>query len=128
MTGLPDPLPIRPRGPLDARIRVPGSRSITNRALVASALARGESRLEGATPSDDTDAMREGLRALGARIEVASDAWTVLGVGGRFGAPRTTLDARASGTTARFLTAAATLAAVSSASVDCTSAAPPTSN
>jgi 3-phosphoshikimate 1-carboxyvinyltransferase len=111
MTRLPDPLPIRSRGPLDARIRVPGSRSITNRALVASALASGESRLEGATHSDDTDAMREGLCALGARIEVASDAWTVVGVGGRFGAPHDTLDARASGTTARFLTAAATLAA-----------------
>ena len=48
MTSLPDPLPVRPRGPLDARFRVPGSRSITNRALVASALAGGESRLEGA--------------------------------------------------------------------------------
>jgi 3-phosphoshikimate 1-carboxyvinyltransferase len=111
MTGLPDPLPIRPRGPLDARIRVPGSRSITNRALVAAALASGESRLEGAGSSDDTDAMREGLCALGARIDVAPDAWTVAGVGGRFRTPGHTLNARASGTTARFLTAAATLAA-----------------
>jgi 3-phosphoshikimate 1-carboxyvinyltransferase len=111
MTSLPDPLPIRPRGPLDARIRVPGSRSITNRALVASALASGESRLEGAASSDDTDVMREGLCALGARIAVESDGWTVVGVGGRFTAPRDTLYVGASGTTARFLTAAATLAA-----------------
>jgi len=111
MTTLPDPLPIRTRGPLEARIRVPGSRSITNRALVAAALASGESRLEGAVRSDDTDVMREGLRALGARIAVASDAWTVVGVGGRFGAPTAALYAGASGTTARFLTAAATLAA-----------------
>jgi 3-phosphoshikimate 1-carboxyvinyltransferase len=111
MTNLPDPLPIRARGPLDARIRVPGSRSITNRALVAAALAEGESRLEGAASSDDTDVMREGLRELGARITMDSDAWTVVGVGGRFGAPRDTLFAGASGTTARFLTAAATLAA-----------------
>jgi 3-phosphoshikimate 1-carboxyvinyltransferase len=78
---------------------------------VAAALASGESRLEGAARSDDTDVMREGLCALGARIAVASDAWTVVGVGGRFGAPAGTLDAGASGTTARFLTAAATLAA-----------------
>jgi 3-phosphoshikimate 1-carboxyvinyltransferase len=111
MTTLPDPLPIRPRGPLDARIRVPGSRSVTNRALVAAALARGESHLEGAARSDDTDAMREGLCGLGARITAAPDAWTVVGVGGRFGAPSDSLDARASGTTARFLTAAATLSA-----------------
>ena len=111
MTTLPDPLPIRSRGPLDARIRVPGSRSITNRALVASALASGESRLEGAASSDDTDVMRRGLCALGARIAVDADAWTVTGVGGRFGAPRDTVHVGASGTTARFLTAAATLAA-----------------
>ena len=111
MTTLPDPLPIRTRGPLDARVRVPGSRSITNRALVAAALAGGESRLEGAARSDDTDVMREGLRALGARIAVAPDAWTVIGVGGRFRAPGDALYAGASGTTARFLTAAATLAA-----------------
>jgi 3-phosphoshikimate 1-carboxyvinyltransferase len=78
---------------------------------VAAALADGESRLEGAAGSDDTDAMREGLCELGARITVTPGAWNVAGVGGRFGAPGATLDARASGTTARFLTAAATLAA-----------------
>ena len=110
MTPLPDPLPIRSRGPLDARIRVPGSRSVTNRALLAAALASGESRLEGAASSDDTEAMRRGLMALGVRIAVESDAWTVVGVGGRFEAWNQELDAGASGTTARFLTAAATLA------------------
>jgi 3-phosphoshikimate 1-carboxyvinyltransferase len=78
---------------------------------VAAALASGESRLEGAAGSDDTDAMREGLRALGAGIAVASEAWKVVGVGGRFEAPTAALYAGASGTTARFLTAAATLAA-----------------
>jgi 3-phosphoshikimate 1-carboxyvinyltransferase len=111
MNALPDPLPIRPRGPLDARLSVPGSRSITNRALVAAALAGGESVLPGAARSDDTEAMRAGLEALGARIAVQRDAWTVSGVGGRFVAPRAPLNAGASGTTARFLTAVATLAA-----------------
>jgi 3-phosphoshikimate 1-carboxyvinyltransferase len=91
-------------------MRVPGSRSITNRALVAAALASGESRLEGAASSDDTEVMRRGLMALGVRIEVDSDAWTVAGAGGRFEVRSATLDAGASGTTARFLTAAATLA------------------
>jgi 3-phosphoshikimate 1-carboxyvinyltransferase len=130
---LPDPYPVRPRGPLDARVRVPGSRSLTNRALLCAALASGESLLEGATASDDTDAMREGLVSLGAAVEprpahaaadgtlrpahAAADGtlrpagWAVRGTGGRLGAPARTLDARASGTTARFLTAAATLAA-----------------
>lgn len=102
---------IRARGPLDARVRVPGSRSLTNRALVCAALAAGRSRLVGATESDDTTAMREGLRALGVAIDVAGDAWTVAGCAGRFPARDARVDARASGTTARFLTAAATLAA-----------------
>ncbi len=102
---------IRTRGPLDAQVRVPGSRSIANRALVCAALAGGASRLQGIGESDDTAAMREGLRALGVRIEVEPDAWTVTGCAGRLPASGARVDVRASGTTARFLTAAATLAA-----------------
>jgi 3-phosphoshikimate 1-carboxyvinyltransferase len=107
---LPDPLPVRPRGPLDARVRPPGSRSLTNRALLAAALARGDSVLVGATESDDALAMREGLRTLGVPIAVTDAAWLVAGCGGRLPAEgRAKVDVRASGTTARFLTAAATL-------------------
>ena len=107
---LPDPYPIRPRGPLDARVRPPGSRSLTNRALLAAALARGESVLSGATESDDALAMREGLRALGVPIRVDGETWSVSGCAGRLPARgRVDVDVRASGTTARFLTAAATL-------------------
>jgi 3-phosphoshikimate 1-carboxyvinyltransferase len=102
---------IRPRGPLAGRVRVPGSRSIANRALVCAALAPGASELRGMTESDDTAAMREGLRALGVAIEVDGETWRVAGTGGRLPASGATVDARASGTTARFLTAAATLAA-----------------
>jgi 3-phosphoshikimate 1-carboxyvinyltransferase len=102
---------IRTRGPLDAQVRVPGSRSIANRALVCAALARGTSRLLGIGESDDTAAMREGLRALGVRIEVDAEAWTVAGCAGRLPASGARVDARASGTTARFLTGAAALAA-----------------
>jgi 3-phosphoshikimate 1-carboxyvinyltransferase len=108
---LPDPYPVRPRGALDARVRPPGSRSVTNRALLAAALARGESVLSGATESDDALAMREGLRALGVPIEVSGRTWTVSGCGGRLPARgHVDVDVRASGTTARFLTAAAALA------------------
>jgi len=106
----PERIEIRPRGPLDARVRVPGSKSITNRAVLAAALARGESRLEGALRSDDTDAMRVALGALGVAIEAHGTSWTVRGTGGKLAAPKGKLDARASGTTARFLTAAAALA------------------
>ncbi len=107
---LPDPLPIRPRGPLDARVRPPGSRSLANRALVAAALGAGESRLFGLSASDDTEAMRDGLRALGVRIACADETWTVQGADGRLVPVANALDVRASGTTARFLTAVATLA------------------
>ena len=112
VAALPDPLPIRPRGPLAARVRPPGSRSLTNRALLTAALARGESVLVGATESDDALAMREGLRALGVPIAVTDAAWLVAGCAGQLPAQRrVNVDVRASGTTARFLTAAATLTA-----------------
>ena len=107
----PSELAIRPRGPLAATLRVPGSKSITNRAALCAALARGESELVGALESDDTEAMREALRALGCTIEVDGTTWHVRGADGRLHVPaKATLDARASGTTARFLTAAAQLA------------------
>jgi 3-phosphoshikimate 1-carboxyvinyltransferase len=79
---------------------------------VTAALASGESVLLGATESDDAAAMREGLRALGVPIAVAGDAWTVSGCGGRLPASGpVAVDVRASGTTARFLTAVAALPA-----------------
>ena len=92
-------------GPLDARVRVPGSKSITNRALVCAALAGGESSLAGVLVADDTLAMVEALRLLD--VEVALDEETatavVRGTGGRLPARAVTVDARQSGTTARFL-------------------------
>jgi len=107
---LPPALEIRPRGPLDAVLRVPGSRSITNRALVAAALADGPSELRGALSSDDTEAMRDCLTALGVTVAAEDDIFRVSGTGGRFTLPKAPLFARASGTTARFVTALATLA------------------
>src|SRR5262245_29831809 len=110
MQDLPDPLPIEPRGPLDARVRVPGSKSMTNRALLAAALADGASELSGALESDDTRVMIESLAALGCPVEAGSDPWRVSGRGGRLRAPGAALFTGNSGTTARFLTAAACLA------------------
>ena len=90
---------------VDADVRLPGSKSLTNRALVCAALAEGRSVLEGALQADDTEAMISCLSALG--VSVAPD-WpraTVMveGCAGRFPPGDVTLDARMSGTTARFL-------------------------
>lgn len=97
-------------GLLDARVRAPGSKSITNRALVCAALADGTSELRDPLASDDTQAMTGALEAFGIVIETAPDTWRVHGRSGNLRAPDAPLDARASGTTARFLTAIAALA------------------
>ena len=94
---------IRPSGTLRATIRPPGSKSITNRALVCAALADGPSTLSGALASDDTRVMIEGLRQLG--IAVAEGGAQVAGCGGRLNAAAADLWVGNSGTTLRFLTA-----------------------
>jgi 3-phosphoshikimate 1-carboxyvinyltransferase len=107
---LPERLAVAPRGPLAARVRVPGSKSITNRVLLIAALADGDSELEGALASDDTRVMRDALTALGCAIELGGESWRVRGCGGALRAPREPLWVGNSGTTARFLTAAGALA------------------
>jgi 3-phosphoshikimate 1-carboxyvinyltransferase len=96
---------------LDAVVRPPGSKSITNRALVVSSLVRegSVSRLTGPLEADDTVVMRQGLRRLGVMIDDVDDPWLVLGTGGQLTGD-TLIDAGASGTTARFLTAMSALA------------------
>lgn len=97
--------------PVQASVRPPGSKSFTNRALLVAALASGgASRLADPLEADDTVAMRSCLRDLGVLIDDNDDPWLVLGTGGELSAPSAPLDARASGTTARFVTAAAVLA------------------
>ena len=97
-------------------LELPGSRSIANRALVAAALAEGKSKLAGITACDDTLAMCEGLKALGVQIEhfprgkSLRETWQVTGLAGGLRAPQAAIDVGASGTTARFLSAAAALA------------------
>ncbi|MFZ9629249.1 MAG: 3-phosphoshikimate 1-carboxyvinyltransferase [Ilumatobacteraceae bacterium] len=109
---------IAPLGaPVHATVRVPGSKSIANRALVCAALADGESVLVGLPGGDDTAAMIEGLRALGLEIETSTgdgdeDGLTATVVGGQAHLRRgpVTINARLAGTTSRFLTAFAALA------------------
>lgn len=101
----PDPFPVTPVvGPLDVDVRVPGSKSVTNRALVCAALAQGTSTLTGALDADDTEAMVGVLQALGASVETdpAGARMAIAGVGGAVAAAERPIDVRQSGTTARF--------------------------
>jgi 3-phosphoshikimate 1-carboxyvinyltransferase len=92
--------------PVDRVWRIPGSKSITNRALVLAALADGTTRLEGVLESDDTRHMQQALLELG--IEVRQLSETSLEISGgrrRLRAPKKPLFVGNSGTTVRFLTA-----------------------
>jgi 3-phosphoshikimate 1-carboxyvinyltransferase len=110
---LPDLLEIEPvTRPLHARIRPPGSKSITNRALVCAALADGQSTLTGALDSDDTRVMIDCLRRLGIHIEVREVGKTLIvqGCAGKPTAKSADLFVGNSGTTIRFLTPLVALA------------------
>src|SRR3974377_520084 len=88
---IPDLIEIVPLDrPVRAEISVPGSKSITNRALILAALAEGDTTLEGALWSEDTQVMVEALRSLGFEVQVGPDleevcnrTITVHGLGGR---------------------------------------------
>jgi len=92
-------------GPIDAVVVPPGSKSITNRALLAAALATGTSTLHGVLFADDTEAMIDCVRSLGAVVSLTEDATTisVTGIGGDLSGCNSSFFARQSGTTARFL-------------------------
>lgn len=111
MRSVLEPLAIRPRGPIDARVRVPGSKSITNRALPIAFLADGQSELGGCLSSDDTQVMCDSLRALGGQVDVDGSTFLVTGHGPEFAPPSDPLYVMNSGTSARFLTAVMTLGA-----------------
>ena len=101
---------VPPRRPLRGRASPPGSKSITNRALLLAALARGTSRLTGALKSDDTSYMADALRAMGVSVaEPDATSFVVTGTG-RLRAPAAPLFLGNAGTAVRFLTAAAALA------------------
>lgn len=93
--------------PPNARIRPPGSKSLTNRALVCAALAGGTSTLRGVLQSEDTQVMIEALRALGVAIRVDHETHVaeVTGCCGTIPAASADLYVANSGTTVRFLTA-----------------------
>jgi len=110
--GANDELEIIPiNHPLDAVVRPPGSKSLTNRALVVASLAQGTSALDGVLFSDDTEAMLSCLHELGVGLELDRNGCsvTVHGVGGEPSVEGAVLDARQSGTTSRFVLPVAAL-------------------
>jgi 3-phosphoshikimate 1-carboxyvinyltransferase len=93
----------------DAAIRLPGSKSYTQRALILAALADGESILADALRSEDTGHTAEGLEKFGARIFWETDALRVQGTGGSLKSGEESIFVGNSGTSMRFLTALAAL-------------------
>lgn len=105
MHAAPVPLTARRNGPLQGRLRVPGDKSISHRALILGALAVGETRIRGLLEGEDVLNTAKVLRALGAFVERrGAGEWRVHGVGvGGFAAPAQTLDFGNSGTGCRLM-------------------------
>ena len=101
----PRPLTVSARGPLRGTVTVPGDKSISHRSLMFSALAVGESRIEGLLEGEDVLATAAAMRAMGADIERGEDGvWRVHGVGvGGLLQPQAALDMGNSGTSTRLL-------------------------
>jgi 3-phosphoshikimate 1-carboxyvinyltransferase len=97
--------------PLNATIHVPGSKSLTNRALLIAALSNGTTRLTNALFSDDSCYFAKALQTLGfdVQLDEASHAMTVTGLGGKIPARKAELFIGNAGTAARFLSAFLTL-------------------
>ena len=105
---LPAVLPITPfTRPVSGGVIIPGSKSLTNRAMLLAALCKGPVTLQGALFSEDTALMAEGLRKLG--FSVTEDAQTceihVQGQGGTIACEKAEIFVGLAGTTARFITA-----------------------
>ena len=101
---------ISPVHTLDAVVKVPGSKSLTQRALIAAALAEGPSRLLGPLASDDTRYTMAALRAMGVGCDDRDpDCWLVQGTGGRIEQPAADIFLGNNGTATRFLTSVAAL-------------------
>ena len=94
---------------LTGRVMPPGSNSITNRALLVAALAKGTSRLSGALKSDDTRYMAQALRDMGVAIDEPDATSFIVTSDGKLRAPAKPLFLGNAGTATRFLTAAAAL-------------------
>ena len=103
----PSTLTSRPGGALKGRIRAPGDKSISHRALILAGMAHGETRIEGLLESDDVLRTAAALRAFGAAVEPLGEGrWRVTGLG-RLDEPADVIDCGNAGTSVRLLMGAA---------------------
>lgn len=101
---MPIPMTTYNSSPLGGRIRVPGDKSISHRALIVGALACGQSEIEGLLQSEDVLATAAALEALGVSIERGEAVWRVHGRGvGGLSQPSIPIDFGNSGTAARLM-------------------------
>jgi len=101
---------IHPAGVVQAKVHVPGSKSLTNRALICAALASGSSRLTNASDSTDTALLCNGLNQLGVLVRKVDNVLLVEGTGGKLYAPKFPIPVGNAGTTLRFMLSLASLA------------------
>ena len=101
----PTPLEARSSGPLAGKVRVPGDKSISHRALILGALAVGPTRISGLLEGQDVLNTAKAMRALGAQVErTGAFAWQIRGVGvSGFAEPSAALDFGNSGTGCRLV-------------------------
>lgn len=101
---MPQPLTASPSARLSGRIRVPGDKSISHRALILGALATGRTRISGLLEAEDVIATARAVAALGAEISRSNGAFEVRGQGvGGLRAPSSALDFGNSGTGSRLM-------------------------
>jgi len=96
---------VKPHGPIEATLTLPGSKSYTHRALMAAALATGDSVLVNALKAEDTELTAQALAQLGAGIDWQGTTIQVTGRGGRWRRVAEPIYLGNSGTSMRFLTA-----------------------
>ncbi len=99
-------LTLGPGGPLTGRLRVPGDKSISHRALLLNGMARGKARVRGLLEAADVLSTGHCLRQLGVHGEVRGNEIIVTGCAGRFTEPSGPLDCGNSGTSMRLLAGA----------------------
>lgn len=101
---MPQPLTALRSAPIAGRVRVPGDKSISHRALILGALATGRTRVTGLLEAEDVLATARALQALGAGIERLDGTFEIIGQGvGGLRAPETPLDFGNSGTASRLM-------------------------
>ena len=101
---MPQPLTARRSAPISGRVKVPGDKSISHRALILAGLATGRTRIDGLLEADDVLATARAMQALGAAVSRSGAAFEVLGQGvGGLARPDGVLDFGNSGTASRLM-------------------------